>query len=133
MRGIIVVALALLSACDKKQDSDPDPWIGAPGTAAAAPTPTTFYCFQTPLAGGPWRECQPKRSKNCESLGCFERPEAYCFPIHVASFGSRPATTGTICAPSERECEEWNEDRKNVPNRSLGPCTIYKPDEYKHY
>lgn len=94
-------------------------------------TPKTFKCRKSGFDGGPWRECAPNVTR-CEEYGCFEREEAYCFPV---LFNKMDGSTlrFMICTPTERECEEWNEDRKRVPNKALGPCVLSRADEYVEF
>lgn len=87
-----------------------------------------FRCRKAGLDGAPWRECAPDISQ-CDKYGCFERDEAFCFPVVFVNLDNTEEQW-TICAPSERECEEWNDDRKRVVNRSTGPCFKARPDEY---
>jgi hypothetical protein len=89
-----------------------------------------FICYQRGPSGGAWRECAPSLA-HCAQVGCFVRPDAYCFQYRLAALtdGQKDAT-GLLCTPTERECEEWNADRRNVIDRSLGPCIRARPDEY---
>lgn len=87
----------------------------------------TFSCQKRNLTG-PWRDCSPtsKSASLCDDVECFERPTAFCFPALFSMTGE----VWTICTATEKECDEWNEDRKTVPNKSLGPCVESRPDEF---
>lgn len=107
--------------------------VATPDESARAkrlPRNPVFKCRKSGFQGGPWRECAPNITR-CDEYGCFERETAFCFPVLFKNFDGSPDKQWTICAPSSRECEEWNEDRKHVPNRSLGPCVEMHPDEYR--
>jgi hypothetical protein len=119
----VAFAVALGSACNKSDTQGES--VASTGTARIQTK--TFKCRK--IGPGQWRECAPSLSR-CDQSSCFEREEAFCFPILMTSIGDLPETKGMICTPTERECEEWNEDRKHVRNRSLGPCVLARPDEY---
>jgi hypothetical protein len=92
--------------------------------------PRVFKCYKQGRLGGPWRYCAPKLD-DCPEVGCFERAQAYCFPYLLKALtAEQKDAVDMICVPTERECEEWNRDRKEVVNRSLGPCVLARPDEY---
>jgi hypothetical protein len=87
-----------------------------------------FSCAKRDQRGGPWRQCAPTslRGQMCAGVGCFERETAFCFPTLFFDTGE----VWTNCTASEKECEEWNADRKTVLNKSMGPCVESRPDEY---
>lgn len=125
---MVVGGVAAVSAC-KGSDATSAPATQATASPSPRPTLKPFKCRKSGLEGAPWRECAPNITR-CEEYGCFERDEAFCFPVKFVPLDG-PDELFTICAPSSRECEEWNDDRKTVINKSLGPCVSMKTDEYR--
>jgi len=103
------VALVLLGSCESRPR-----------------VPSAFSCYKSSEAA--FRECAPKLSM-CETRGCFERAQAFCFP-HVYVAGEFRGMRSTSCTPSARECEQWRRGLTDPDVKATGECTEMRPDEY---
>lgn len=96
---------------------------------SSKPSARHFTCSKV-ASNGPWRECYPGMRSCHDAGGCFDREAVYCFRAVFNRYDGKPPSQFSICTPTERECIEWNEDRKTVANHSVGPCVLSRADEY---
>jgi len=74
-----------------------------------------------------WRECG--LGSPTAKVGVFRTRRVYCFPYLSRHSWNRAGSALDDLYADQRECEEWNEDRKHVTNiRSA--CELTKVDEY---
>ena len=89
---VVVLAIAQGAGCSRSDKRAEDAAVVVRHQSSSEDTVdaakgSTFKCYKIGLMGGSWRECSPSLSR-CEELGCFEREEAFCFPIVMVAFGS---------------------------------------------